>query len=410
MSGIAKRSVGRVLLLRMIFFVALAVGGALAAGTAASRESPVAVLDLRVGYHPGYTRLVLEIGEPVAYYVFALVKPNRLVIDFPELAFPSAVEALGPGGIGVISAIRHGLFRPGTSRIVLDLHDPVSVKQAFLMSPRDGRATRFVMDLARSDLAAFAQFARDSQRNVPPPPPARAVTPRTDDRPVIVVDAGHGGIDPGAVGRSGVFEKDIALAAAQHLAERLAATRRYRVVMTRERDVFVGLRDRVAIARAAGADLFLSIHADSIDDSRVRGSHVYTLSQKASDAEAAALAEKENKSDVIAGLDLASYSEEVNSILLDLSQRETNNLSARLADMVVEAFVHRGVPSISRPHRQAGFAVLKAPDVPSLLVELGFLSNREDERKLQTRRGREPVLDAVIDAVDRHFAVLPAAN
>ena len=201
----------------------------------------------------------------------------------------------------------------------------------------------------------------------------------------------------------------MALEAARELAERLAA-RRYRVVLTRDRDLFVGLRDRVAIARDAGADLFLSIHADSMENSRIRGSHVYSLSQTASDAEAEALAAKENKSDIIAGLDLADYSADVNTILLDLSQRETNNLSATLAGMIVESFSRRGIRSISRPHRQAGFAVLKAPDVPSVLVELGFLSNREDERTLLMREGRKPIVDAVVEAVDRYFSALAVAS
>ena len=292
--------------------------------------------------------------------------------------------------------------------MVLDLNEPAAVERAFLLPPGAERPARFVIDLAESDRAAFTAFARASRPAAPaaPPPPGAADEPVAADKPTVAIDPGHGGIDPGAPGREGPSEKAVALRAALELREQLEATGRYRVVMTRDRDVFVALRERVAIARAADADLFLSIHVDSIADSRLRGSHVYTLSEKASDAEAAALAAKENKSDIIAGLDGADFSgdEDTIHILIDLSQRQTDEDSGRIADLMVEAFARHGVRSIRRPHRQAGFAVLKAPDVPSLLIELGFLSNREDEERLRTREGRAPAIRAIVDAVERYFA------
>lgn len=403
MSGPEKKRRGRAPRARPALAAALLAAACASAPAAGGADATMS--DFRIGAHPDYTRLAIDLSGRVEFHIFALTKPDRLAIDFPELEF--AVAGGRPSAGGAISNVRYGRFRAGTSRMVLDLDRPARVARAFFIPPGGGGgATRLVVDLADSDADAFAAFARESQRAArPAPPPAEPPPgpPAPRSLPTVVIDAGHGGIDPGAIGGSGVHEKDVALEAARHMAERFRATGRYRVVMTRDDDVFVRLRDRVALARAAGADLFLSVHADSLQDSRVRGSHVYTLSKEASDDEAEALAAKENESDVIAGVDLAAYSEDVDEILLDLSQRATNCYSARLAGLVVAEFARRGAPSIRRPHRRAGFAVLKAPDVPSLLIELGFLSNREDEKRLRSRDGREPMVGAIVDAVGRYF-------
>jgi len=199
---------------------------------------------------------------------------------------------------------------------------------------------------------------------------------------LVVLDPGHGGIDPGAIGFSGIYEKDIALATARELARLLETSKRYRVQLTRDNDEFVALQDRVAHAHAAGAELFLSIHADALPNAGTRGASVFTLSERASDREAAELAARENKADLIAGIDLSRHEPVVSEILLDLARRQTNNLSIRLArDMVLE--LGREVKLLNNTHRSAGFAVLKAPDVPSALVELGCLSNKEEDRLLQ---------------------------
>jgi N-acetylmuramoyl-L-alanine amidase len=213
--------------------------------------------------------------------------------------------------------------------------------------------------------------------------PAEAKSKPTLRRRTIAVDPGHGGVDPGAVSRSGLYEKDITFDTAAELARQLEA-RRYRVVLTRTSDEFVALRDRVARARAAEADLFLSIHADALPNPSMRGASVFTLSEQASDKEAAALAARENKADLIAGIDLSRHAPEVSNILLDLARRQTNNLSIGLARRLVGS-LGREVPLLANSHRSAGFAVLKAPDIPSALVELGCLSNREEERLLHTR-------------------------
>ena len=177
----------------------------------------------------------------------------------------------------------------------------------------------------------------------------------------------------------------------------------YRVLLTRRKDIFLPLRDRVAIGRASQADLFLSIHADSIGDGNIRGTHIYSLSETASDKEAEALAAKENKADIIAGINLAAHPPDVSSILLDLSQRETNNFSAKAGNIVIKELQHRGMVLLRKPHRQAGFAVLKAPDVPSLLIELGFLSNAGDVAQLSTAATRAPLLRALSYAIDKYF-------
>ncbi|MBI3453845.1 MAG: N-acetylmuramoyl-L-alanine amidase [Rhodospirillales bacterium] len=341
---------------------------------------------------------------------------------------------------------------------MIDLAVPAQVRAARYELPSGRGGYRLVLDLAPVDRETFAAAVQPwtpsgsqlrvaaptevipqspppiaaplpaiplaAQPNLPtPPPPApRAAEPqavaagpssaepprsahrRADNRRVVVLDPGHGGVDPGATGASGTFEKDITLAVAREVRRHLEATGRYRVVMTRNEDEFVRLRDRVAKARVVEADLFLSIHADSLGDARTRGASIYTLSETASDAEAAALAARENRADIIAGIDLSHENKDVASILIDLAQRETMNHSATLAGILV-AELGRDLPLIpTKPHRFAGFAVLKAPDVPSALIELGYISNRHDESLLNRPQHRAKIAAAVVRAVDRYFA------
>jgi N-acetylmuramoyl-L-alanine amidase len=224
----------------------------------------------------------------------------------------------------------------------------------------------------------------------------------------IVLDPGHGGIDPGAISRGGIYEKDVALATAQELARQLEASHRYRVTLTRSDDEFIPLHERVARARAAGGELFLSIHADALPDSDMRGASVFTLSEKASDKEAAALAARENKADLIAGIDLSRHTPEVSNILFDLARRQTNNLSIRLARQVVSELGHQ-VRMLNNSHRSAGFAVLKAPDVPSALVELGCLSNREEERLLKQPSYQRRLASTLMRSVNDYFDLVAKA-
>ncbi len=232
--------------------------------------------------------------------------------------------------------------------------------------------------------------------------PALAAAPRRGPR-VVILDPGHGGIDPGCIGQTGSFEKDITLSTAREVAQLLEASGRYRVEMTRDSDEFVPLTDRVERARAADAELLLSIHADALPDEHMRGASVFTLSEQASDREAAALAARENRADLVAGVDLSRHSPEVSNILFDLARRQTNNQSIRLARDLVSELGHR-VPLLHNSHRSAGFVVLKAPDVPSALVEIGCLSNRDEEALLQLPAYQKKVAVGLLQSVNDFFA------
>ena len=237
---------------------------------------------------------------------------------------------------------------------------------------------------------------------------AAAASAKLPARRIVVLDPGHGGVDPGCIGSSGSYEKEIALATATEVAVLLEASKRYRVQLTRDDDEFISLEDRVARARQAHGDLFLSIHADAIPNSSVRGASVFTLSERASDAEAAALAQRENKADLIAGIDLSRHAPEVSNILLDLARRQTNNLSITLARKLVGE-LGRSVPLLTNSHRSAGFAVLKAPDIPSALVEIGCLSNREEERLLNMSGYQRKLAASIARSVNDYFDQLGAA-
>lgn len=219
---------------------------------------------------------------------------------------------------------------------------------------------------------------------------------------IIVLDPGHGGVDPGAIGNAGTYEKDVTLPTAVQVARALEETKRYKVHLTRTDDEFVALHERVARARSYNADLFLSIHADALPDEDLRGATVFTLSEQASDQEAAAIAASENKADLVAGIDLSRHSPEVSDILFDLARRQTNNLSIRLARELVTELEQR-VPMLNNSHRSAGFAVLKAPDVPSALVEVGCISNHQEERALQMTAFQRNIAGGLVRAVNDYF-------
>jgi N-acetylmuramoyl-L-alanine amidase len=219
---------------------------------------------------------------------------------------------------------------------------------------------------------------------------------------LVVLDPGHGGVDPGCIGRGGTYEKDVALATAREVARQIEATRHYRVHLTRRDDEFIPLAERVARARAVGGDLFLSMHADALPNAEMRGASVYTLSEQASDKEAAALAARENKADLIAGIDLSRNEPAVSEILIDLARRQTNNLSIRLARDVVSELGHE-VRLLTNSHRSAGFVVLKAPDIPSALVEMGCLSNRVEEQLLQRPAYQRKVASSLVRSITDYF-------
>ncbi|MEX2454805.1 MAG: N-acetylmuramoyl-L-alanine amidase [Rhodospirillaceae bacterium] len=369
------------------------------------------VTSVRVGIHETKTRVVVEVGSMVRFETFTLPNPYRVVVDMSEVTW--APELRSPPSGGVVSGMRFGLFKPGTSRIVLDTSGPVQVAKSFILPPAEsGHPFRLVFDLIstteRSFMSAYnAPRAATPEVSAPQIPEAKAA--RKSEKRLVVIDPGHGGVDPGAMSRSGVWEKNIVLDFSRELRRQLLGTGRFDVQLTRDNDVFIRLRDRIAIARRAGADLFISVHADSIGNPSVRGTSVYTLSETGSDKEAEMLASKENRADLIAGVDLNARSDEVVNILIDLAQRETMNESAVFAKILVDEIGKRR-EMLRNTHRFAGFAVLKAPDVPSVLMELGYLSNSQDEKMLRSPAERRRMATSIVDAVDAYFERQQAFN
>jgi len=384
------------------------------AGPATAAPARPSVTDIRLDEQGLTTSVVLDLSAPVEYRLFTLANPYRIVLDFPQLDFKVGPNR-APGGVGVISALRWGLFTPGTSRLVFDVGGPVGVSRIERLPAAGPLPARLAIDLAPVTAAQFdktmkagpvvssALMAAAIPTPAPPPAlPAQPSRPKANAKPIIVIDAGHGGIDPGTIGASGTLEKNITLATARQLRRQLEASGHYKVVMTRDSDVYVPLRDRIAIARAAHGDMFISLHADAYDAATLRGASIYTLSEDASDAEAAALAAKENKSDVIAGVDLSQESSTVSSILIDLAQRETKNRSVQFAGLLVGA-LKNDTQVLRNAHRFAGFVVLKAPDIPSVLIELGYLSSKADEGLLTTAAHRSKIAKDILQAVDGYF-------
>ena len=386
-------------------------------------------MDVRVGDHDDKTRFVMELTAPLDFNLFMLADPYRVVIDFPATDWQ--VDRSVRDGVGLIDAYYPAdLGDATTTRMVIDLTAPVRVRDVFYLPATAAIPYRFVLDLEPSDAATFAADMRRpigapsivDPSGMPPPSvtaavggsftvaaagavsaaPAAAPGPRW---PTIVIDPGHGGADPGAIGIGGLFEKEVALSVSRQFRDALAATGRYHVVMTRDEDMFVPLRDRVGIARAAGADLFISVHADSNPDPRLRGASVYTLSDRASDREAAMLAARENRAGALVDIQLDPEDDVMASILIDLAQRITHSESHAFAELMVDSLA-RETLLLNNTHREAGFAVLTAPDVPSVLVELGYLSNEEDEELLAQPEHQERLARALARSVDSYFVWL----
>jgi N-acetylmuramoyl-L-alanine amidase len=386
---------------------------ALPAASSAAAAKPV-VSDVRIGVHEGYTRFVIDLSETVSWRVFTLGDPYRLVIDLPELVWNLPSE-LPPAKKGLIGALRYGLFAPGQSRVVLDLAGAARIDRVELLPPSNG-VWRLYVDLGPITEAAFADpgIVRMVESPVPLPQAEGLVgiqpvpTPAGDERPLVVIDAGHGGIDPGATGISGIQEKELVLDYALSLKEVMEESGRYRVLLTREEDLFIPLNDRYDIAQRAEADLFISFHANSHPEGKVRGASVFTLSEKGadSDAEAAQLAAKENAADALAGVEDA---DDVALILGDLMRRETMNLSKNFANRLVQE-IGRETKLLRNTHRFANFTVLRSPTVPSVLVEVGYLSNTEEEKLMRTKKHREALADAVLRAIDSYFSWQQALN
>ncbi|HET7886001.1 MAG TPA: N-acetylmuramoyl-L-alanine amidase [Bradyrhizobium sp.] len=376
--------------------------------------------EVRLAGDSKQTRFILDFDQQVSVHAFALADPYRVVVDLPQVTF-QLPPGIGAAGRGLIKAFRYGLVMPGGSRIVFDLAGPAKITTATVLEAANGQPARLVLELDEIDRTTFVQsLAPESRPELRPAiagiseaPPAVATVPAkletpvaspTDTRPVIVIDPGHGGPDNGT--QSGTeSEKNLVLGFALILRERIEKSGKYRVVMTRTDDTFIPLDDRVKFARGQSAALFVSIHADALPrhEGDAQGATIYTLSDRASDAEAERLAETENRADAIGGVNLTEEPTEVADILIDLAQRETRTFSNRFARLLMGE-----MKTVTRMHKNplksAGFRVLKAPDVPSVLVELGYVSNKEDMEHLASESWRARTAGSVAHAIDVFFA------
>jgi N-acetylmuramoyl-L-alanine amidase len=457
------QSMIRFLLIGFIFLI----------GESAALAAPLQVQSVQLEVESNSAEVLkISLSEPVTHRAFLLPAPPRVVIDLPPFQWRVDDAALKQYRGKLIQNIRYARFDSQTSRIVLDLQQPITLTPigttAENQTPMSRMAFRLeslghhqsamtplvegglipqdmTLELAKREATTPPPLSEPSEARMATPSPASALPPSlpatpsipnaqsaknifsksipipqmkpsqgfsaaADNElqpkailPLIVIDAGHGGQDSGTIGRSQTKEKNVTLAYAHALRDALVATGRYRASLTRSDDRFIMLRDRFRMARAQKAALFISLHADSAPTDQARGLSIYTLSEEASDAEAEALAAQENKVDVLAGVDLGTQDADVADILIDLAQRETKNKSIILADDIVDAMRGR-VDLLKNTHRYAGFAVLKAPDIPSALIEIGFLSHPEEEKKIITRTHRAAVIRGIVTGMDRYFA------
>ncbi len=368
--------------------------------------------DARLGGDNARTRFVADLSKPTDYRIFTLADPYRVIIDLPNVRF-KLPQGLGSTGKGLVSAFRYGLFAKGKSRIVIDVVGPVHVEQSFILDAKGGKSAKLVVDIVPTDRANFERRrkalyekrVRESRKakkaSLGSAIEKLARVPKKLAKKRIVIDPGHGGLDPGALSKKGTREKDVVLAFAKVLKKKLMKYGTYDVKLTRSVDVFVPLAERVQIAENYHASLFISIHADSIRKrlaKKIRGATIYTLSKEGSDLEAQALANKENKSDILAGIDIEPESE-VEGILRDLTQRETKNQSLDFASV---AYKHMKKKTKFRQNmmRSANFRVLRSAIIPSVLIELGYISNANDEKLLKSPKWQAALASSLSKAVD----------
>jgi len=380
-----------------------------------SKKAAVAYAARLVG-DKGRARLIVDFDSAVSYKTSVIKDPKRIVINLSKTVFSLNKDATDVPD-SVVEAFRFGAIDPQNSRIVLSLSSPALIDSQRMKSLNDQDRHRLIVDLVAVDAEKFQKVAVERAET---PPVAKAVKPEVQKRPeprkreskrkfLIVLDPGHGGIDYGAGGQRGTQEKDVTLNFAKQLATQLRENPSYEVMMTRDDDSFVSLTQRLEFARNEKADLFISIHADSLRQRNIRGATVYTLSKKGSDSLARSLARKQNRSDLIAGLALPQLEAPVNDILIDLTRRETKSFSKRFAKSLVGS-MRKGVRLIRNPLRSADFFVLKAPEVPSVLLELGYLSNRRDEKLLSSKKWQQMVAGRMRLAIDGFFAPRMAAK
>jgi N-acetylmuramoyl-L-alanine amidase len=370
---------------------------------------PVVVTDARLVGDGGRTQFLLTVSQAVRANAFPVANPPRVIIDLPDVEF-RLDPVVGQRARGLVTAYRYGLLAPGKSRIVLDTAGPVRVEKAEIRAGKSGQRDQLAVELVKADTADF-EAARPPPLDAPPNGAEKALPPPTllNAKPVIIIDPGHGGLDPGAVGAGGLLEKNLVMAVSRHLRAVLAASGRYTVVMTRNSDIFVSLDQRLRLTRKYGADLFVSIHADAVGAQNlapnVRGATVYTLSEQASDEQARRLAEKENAADVLAGLVAAPPEDrdDVRNILIDLLRQETANHSADFQTLLIGELRKR-IALAREPQRSAAFRVLKQTHSPAVLIELGYMSNAEDQKQMKAVGWQTQVAGTIAAAIDAFFA------
>ena len=370
----------------------------------AAVAGPVTLQGVRVWSAPDNTRLVFELSDPVAHSLFTLQNPDRLVIDLKEATLSGRVDTPRADDRRILQ-LRHGPRDRKDLRVVLDLKHDVRAK-SFLLKPSPPYGHRLVIDLLDKEEAA-----RGAEAKAVPVVAAKKGAPTAPARDIVIaIDAGHGGEDPGAIGARGSHEKDVVLSIVRRVERLVRAESGMRPVLTRSGDYYVGLRKRMDIARKHRADLFVSIHADAFEDARARGSSVFVLSERGASSEAARwLAERENAADLVGGVTLEDKDEVLASVLLDLSQTGTRQASLDVAGNVFRELNRLG--EVHGPQvQQAGFLVLKSPDVPSMLVETAFISNPDEERRLNNAAHQQLIAEAIMRGIRAYFQKAPPPN
>ena len=415
--------------------------GSTAVMNVAARHQEAAIASgLRFGLYKERTRIVIDLSEEPGFRIFTLQNPDRVVVDLDHVYWEGVANQ--GAGAGLVRHYSRQSVNDERTRLILETARPVQVFNAFTIPARDQHVPRLVIDLDRQearppsgnlagspvvidtigDKPRYTARAETTTSSMTAPLSAALISgasavPRPVPKPKswrVVLDAGHGGVDPGAIAINGVYEKQVTLKVAQRVKQELQRRGRYDVVLTRNGDSFVPLRQRVDIARAHDAEFFISLHADSHPDQAVRGASIYTLSEKASDKEAERLAGHENRVDAIGGVDLGGETADVANILIDLAMRETMNQSKKAAGLLVDSFEKQDIRLVRNGHRAAGFVVLKAADVPSLLIEMGYLSNQKDAILLADSGYVDRLVIAIADGVEAYFTghhpVQQAAN
>ena len=387
------------------FTVALPLSPALAEQ---HNKPELAALTFKMAGDELRSRIVVMFDREPSVETHLLERPHRLIVDLPEASFGFDKESLEPRGL--ISEVRYGLIAQKRSRLILNAKGPFRVEKLEVVKNESSAGYRMVIDIVASSDREFAQLLADQKVTTSSLPtekdgesPAISESLGSSHQFTVMIDPGHGGIDSGAESVSGTLEKNVTLAFGRELRDELIKNKNINVLLTREDDTFLRLGERVRLARQHETDLFISLHADTIRHKDIRGATVYTLSDKASDDVAKAMAERENNSDASAGI----YSEEapvVHDILMELTQRETHSFSLNFADGLVKS-LQGEVNLINNPHRFAGFQVLRAPDVPSVLVEIGYLSNKDDEILLKDATWRKRAVERISHAVDKYYTL-----